>query len=351
MAGYEVQQTGYALKNTLVIDIPVKKLWTDSGNAAGIRPASVDIALYANGTEAARVRLTPQGGQLLTSGAGEAEETAAPSLWQRLVRGMTRQNDAWSYTFTGLPQYDANGSFITYTVEEVALPDGYGEVIYGGNAGAGFTVKNVALGGLRVEKKVEGAQGDKSRAFHFTVTLSDTSVNGTYGGMTFHNGVAGFALKHGESDSKIARPGRTAVGDGEAAEPRLPLRILGKSEGGVIGGAVVHNDHFKIPEGLSAEAVKRPDEQLPSIVGRDHDRYFDLQVVQAFPLKMLQSARKIPPKPGGKWFPANRKENALHSSPGAHAGKTPRRRPDMDTPIIPKIHSGIKKKPNETAFP
>lgn len=218
VAGYEVQQTGYALKNTLVIDIPVKKLWTDSGNAAGIRPASVDIALYANGAEAARVRLTPQGGQLLTSGAGEAEETAAPSLWQRLVRSMTRQNDAWSYTFTGLPQYDANGSFITYTVEEVALPDGYGEVIYGGNAGAGFTVENVALGGLRVEKKVEGAQGDKSRAFHFTVTLSDTSVNGTYGGMTFHNGVAGFALKHGESVQAQGLPGgvRYTVAEQEA---------------------------------------------------------------------------------------------------------------------------------------
>ena len=152
------------------------------------------------------------------SNAGEAEETAAPSLWQRLVRSMTRQNDAWSYTFTGLPQYDANGSFITYTVEEVALPDGYGEVIYGGNAGAGFTVENVALGGLRVEKKVEGAQGDKNRAFHFTVTLSDTSVNGTYGGMTFHNGVAGFALKHGESVQAQGLPGgvRYTVAEQEA---------------------------------------------------------------------------------------------------------------------------------------
>lgn len=122
------------------------------------------------------MRLTPQGGQLLTSGAGEAEETAAPSLWQRLVRGMTRQNDAWSYTFTGLPQYDANGSFITYTVEEVALPDGYGEVIYGGNAGAGFTVENVALAGCVWKRRWRGARKMKNRAFHFTVTLSDTSV-------------------------------------------------------------------------------------------------------------------------------------------------------------------------------
>ena len=53
----------------------------------------------------------------------------------------------WNYVFKNLPQYDANGGFITYTVEEVGLPDGYGEVIYGGNTGAGFTVENVALGG------------------------------------------------------------------------------------------------------------------------------------------------------------------------------------------------------------
>ena len=96
---------------------------------------------------------------------------------------------------------------IPYTVEEVGLPDGYGEVVYGGSAKDGFTMENVALGGLRVTKTVEGAQGDRDRAFRFRVTLGDTSVSGVYGGMTFENGVASFALKHGESVQAQGLPG------------------------------------------------------------------------------------------------------------------------------------------------
>ena len=194
------------MTNTLTVDIPVPKLWNDSGNSAGIRPASIVVALYANGTEAARVRLSAQGGELLGPEDGTAE-AGAPGLWQRIVRGIAGESDAWSYTFTGLPQYDANGDFIQYTVKEPALPDGYGEVVYGGSAKDGFTMENVALGGLRVTKTVEGAQGDRDRAFRFRVTLGDTSVSGVYGGMTFENGVASFALKHGESVQAQGLPG------------------------------------------------------------------------------------------------------------------------------------------------
>lgn len=204
--GYVGEQTGTRMTNTLTVDIPVTKLWNDSGNSAGIRPASIVVALYANGTEAARVRLSAQGGELLGSEDGTAE-AGAPGLWQRIVRGIAGESDAWSYTFTGLPQYDANGDFIQYTVKEPALPDGYGEVVYGGSAKDGFTMENVALGGLRVTKTVEGAQGDRDRAFRFRVTLGDTSVSGVYGGMTFENGVASFALKHGESVQAQGLPG------------------------------------------------------------------------------------------------------------------------------------------------
>jgi len=36
--------------------------------------------------------------------------------------------------------------------------------------------------------------GDTDQEFQFTVELSDKSINGTYGGMTFTNGVAAFSL-------------------------------------------------------------------------------------------------------------------------------------------------------------
>lgn len=61
----------------------------------------------------------------------------------------------------------------------------------------------VQEGNLTVSKTVEGAYADKTKSFAFTVRLSDTNINGTYGDMTFSNGVANFTLKHGESKTAI----------------------------------------------------------------------------------------------------------------------------------------------------
>ena len=52
-------------------------------------------------------------------------------------------------------------------------------------------------GDLEVVKTVENAV-DPEKKFHFTVRLSDNTINGTYGDMTFENGVAEFELKGGE---------------------------------------------------------------------------------------------------------------------------------------------------------
>ncbi len=57
-------------------------------------------------------------------------------------------------------------------------------------------------GSLMVSKVVAGNAGSQTADFHFTVTLSDVSINGSYGDMTFVNGVAEFTLKHNEK--KIA---------------------------------------------------------------------------------------------------------------------------------------------------
>ena len=46
----------------------------------------------------------------------------------------------------------------------------------------------------------------KGKDVEFTVTLSDTSINGTYGGMTFTNGVATVPLKGGESATAEGLP-------------------------------------------------------------------------------------------------------------------------------------------------
>ena len=61
-------------------------------------------------------------------------------------------------------------------------------------------------GNLSVAKTVAGNNGDTSKAFNFTVTLGDTGINGTFGEMTFADGVATFVLKHGESKTALKLP-------------------------------------------------------------------------------------------------------------------------------------------------
>ena len=61
-------------------------------------------------------------------------------------------------------------------------------------------------GNLSVAKTVAGNNGDTSKAFNFTVTLGNTGMNGTFGEMTFVDGVATFVLKHGESKTAVGLP-------------------------------------------------------------------------------------------------------------------------------------------------
>ncbi len=59
-----------------------------------------------------------------------------------------------------------------------------------GKAFSGLTIYNAVTSGMASGRDYE---------FSFTVTLDDTSVNGTYGDLTFTDGVASIALKGGES--------------------------------------------------------------------------------------------------------------------------------------------------------
>ncbi|MCQ4794163.1 DUF5979 domain-containing protein [Anaerofustis stercorihominis] len=61
-------------------------------------------------------------------------------------------------------------------------------------------------GSLTVEKEVTGTHGDKDKEFNFTVELGDKTISGEYDDMTFKDGVATFALKHGESKTATGLP-------------------------------------------------------------------------------------------------------------------------------------------------
>lgn len=84
-----------------VIDISGSKTWNDADNQDGIRPTSITVKLFANGTEAASQVVTPD------------------------------EAGNWNYVFKNLPQYDAKGK-ITYTVTESAVA-GYETSVSGYN--------------------------------------------------------------------------------------------------------------------------------------------------------------------------------------------------------------------------
>lgn len=59
-------------------------------------------------------------------------------------------------------------------------------------------------GDLTVSKVVTGGAADRGTEFHFTVELSDKSINGAYGDMTFTDGAAEFTLKDGDHKTAAA---------------------------------------------------------------------------------------------------------------------------------------------------
>ena len=69
--------------------------------------------------------------------------------------------------------------------------------------------KSNAKGDLKVSNTVSGSAGDTTKPFTFTVTV-DSSINGTYGEMTFTAGSATFTLRHGESLTAEGLPADTA---------------------------------------------------------------------------------------------------------------------------------------------
>jgi hypothetical protein len=169
-----------------LIDIPVQKIWVDNDNNLGYRPKSITVELYANGH--------PTGTTL------ELKPGALQNLWNFLTGSAT----GWSGVFEDQPKYDDTGTLIDYSVVETSASDHY-QISYGEEQDGTQIITNTANGNLTVTKNVTGS-GDHNAEFHFTVTLSDQSLNGDYGEMTFQDGVAEFTLCHGESKTAVDLP-------------------------------------------------------------------------------------------------------------------------------------------------
>jgi LPXTG-motif cell wall-anchored protein len=104
---------------------------------------------------------------------------------------------------------------IGYTIIEVDYTgDGYTTIKTGDVGTISETVSGAAVftntrntyGDLRVTKTLAGNAADTTKEFVFTITLSDNTVNGIYGGMTFNSGVSTHILKAGEWVTAVGLP-------------------------------------------------------------------------------------------------------------------------------------------------
>ncbi len=258
---------------------------TKAGDTGTIRAGSTVTAKFTNDKSAGGLTVS----KTVRGNAGDTakEFTFTVTLSDKTISGaygdMTFTNGVSTFklkhgerkTATGLP------TGITYTVTETDN-EGYtvtktgdtGTISDGVTAEAAFTnTKNDKFGSLSVSKTVTGNAGDQEKAFTFTVTLDDTTVDGTYGDMTFKNGVATFTLKHGETRTATDLP----AGVGYAVEET-------DNEGYTV---TKEDDTGTIPENDTAEAafennkIKKGDLKVSKKVageGADTEKLFHFTV-------------------------------------------------------------------------
>ena len=148
-------------------DFTVTKKWNDGFDKNGLRPKAVQVYLLKN---------------------GERYENMSVTL---------NEENNWTYTWKDLPI--AGGE---YSVEEVPVL-GYEADVKDGDWKSTIT-NTVQTGDLLIAKQVKGTE-DPKKKYHFTLTLQqngsagmeNVALNGTFGDVTFENGIAEFDVKAG----------------------------------------------------------------------------------------------------------------------------------------------------------
>ena len=120
---YTKKVEGNSMTNTFTvpdekISVTANKVWEDNSNENEKRPTSIKLQLK-------------KGEQVIQ---------------EQLVTGNTTTNEGWSYTFTDLPKYDAEGNEIPYTVDETEASTNdlkfYAKRIEGNTITNVFTIPN-----------------------------------------------------------------------------------------------------------------------------------------------------------------------------------------------------------------
>ena len=126
------------------VQVSGSKNWNDDGNAAGTRPGSITIRLYANGSEIDHKTVT--------------------------------EKDGWSWNWSGLNRYDTDHKEISYTISEDAV-DGYTSSISGYNVTN--TVNKPQVGSV-ILTKVDATTGTALAGAVFDLYRANNTKVGTY---------------------------------------------------------------------------------------------------------------------------------------------------------------------------
>ena len=126
------------------VQVSGSKNWNDDGNAAGTRPGSITIRLYANGSEIDHKTVT--------------------------------EKDGWSWNWTGLNRYDTDHKEISYTISEDAV-EGYTSSISGYNVTN--TVNKPQVGSV-ILTKVDATTGTALAGAVFDLYRANNTKVGTY---------------------------------------------------------------------------------------------------------------------------------------------------------------------------
>lgn len=148
-------------------DFTVTKKWNDGFDKNGLRPKAIQVYLLKNGERYENMSVT-----------------------------LSEENN-WTYTWKDLPI--AGGE---YSVEEVPVL-GYEADVKDGDWKSTI-INTVQTGDLLIAKQVKGTE-DPKKKYHFTLTLQqngsagmeNVALNGTFGDVTFENGIAEFDVKAG----------------------------------------------------------------------------------------------------------------------------------------------------------
>ena len=145
---------------------------------------------------------------------------------------LNRENN-WSAKFVQLP--NPEGLNAEYAVIESPVPENFNPVYHEAKIEENvisITIENqyIKTGNLQISKTVSGSAANANQDFSFTVTLDDESINGTYGDLTFKNGVAVFTLKANESKTAAGLPAGTAYTAEESGNSGYTVTVNGKNK-------------------------------------------------------------------------------------------------------------------------